>query len=144
MNNQTKCNAVNVLEYICIMYVRIYTYAYWILAYVSACTFAALNFDLFCGWQTSFDCQRLCLCFGLSLFRFVHFSSLQNRSTLPQLTPTPTALSILLPSVALLVRSRSRFKFPVFKFTNRSLCRQHDSTQHNSTRLDSLANPTNC
>lgn len=57
--------------------------------YLHVHTFAGLNFDLFCGWQTSFDCQRLCLCFSLSLFRFVHFSSLQNRSTLPQQAPTP-------------------------------------------------------
>lgn len=121
--------------YLYTMYIHMY--------YLHVHTFAVLNFDLFCGWQTSFDCQRLCLCFSLSLFRFVHFSSLQNRSTLPQQAPTPQLSPYSFPP------SHSCFKFPVFKFTNRSPCRQHDCTPLNttrpdSTRLDSLANPTNC
>lgn len=141
MNNKTDCTeccpAVVLIDtylstYVCIG--NTYTYAYYM--YLHVCTFVVLNFDLFCGWQTSFDCQRLCLCLSLSLFRFVHFSSLQNRSTLPQLPPLPLNSCRIAP----LAWYSSSFQFSSL----RTVCYAGNTTPLHSTRLDSLANPTNC
>lgn len=133
MNNKTDCSeccpAVVLIDTYVSTYAQTYACYMYLHIHIFLCTFVVLNFDLFCGWQTSFDCQRLCLCLSLSLFRFVHFSSLQNRSTLPQLPP-PSLKSLWTPPLAWYSSS--------FQFSSlRTVCYAGNTTPLNSTRLTS-------